>query len=78
MILASEMVLPLSITAIFTTSGSHDSRHAQQVESLYSIYIYVYFLCLSAADGFALPLIYFLFHSPLVQGVEGAVEEALP
>ncbi|CAN0197906.1 unnamed protein product, partial [Ascophyllum nodosum] len=29
MILASEMVLPLSITAILTTSGSHDSRHAQ-------------------------------------------------
>ncbi|CAM9611494.1 unnamed protein product, partial [Ascophyllum nodosum] len=29
MILASEMVLPLSITAILTTSGFHDSRHAK-------------------------------------------------
>lgn len=31
MIVSSEMVLPLAITAIFTTSGDHNSQHAKQV-----------------------------------------------
>ena len=82
MIVASEMVLPLSITAIFTTSGSHDSRHAQQVDTLYNISIYralyIYFFSLSvggrwlcvAADSFS-------FSQSPWSGVGGAAEEAL-
>lgn len=33
MIVSSEMVLPLAITGIFTTSGDHNSEHAKQVYS---------------------------------------------
>lgn len=35
MIIASEIVLPMSITAIVATSGSHDSYHAKWVDTLF-------------------------------------------
>ena len=78
MILASEMVLPLSITAILTTSGFHDSRHAKQVDTLLYIFIYLFiYLFFFASRG---QMLYFAadLEHPVLILARNASYESLP